>query len=442
MIDLSWPVATLLLLGGCMLFMMSGLVVAVAFMLINFIGAYLFLGGSAGLLQLIRGDVTGVSTFALVPIPLFVFMGEMLFQSGLALKAIDAIDRLIRRIPNRMPVVVIVAGTVFSAISGSTVATTAMLGSLMLPEMLRRGYNARLSMGSIMGIGAVDVLIPPSGLAVLLGSLAMIPITDLLIGGIVPGLILALAFVVYIVICGIIWPDPGVDNSPNHEVELRSRWAPFVMEVLPLIMIFALVVLSMIAGWATPTEAAALGAVATMAVAALFGVLTWRALIESLRSTVILSSALLIIVMGATTFSQILAFSGATSGFVSFVVSAVSNPYFVLAGMIAILLVLGAFIDEASIMLMTLPFFMPLVQRYGFDPTWYGVIYLMCMQIGLLSPPFGLLIFAMRGVSPKSITMGDIMMATVPYMIMSALMILAIVLVPPLATWLPGLIQR
>jgi tripartite ATP-independent transporter DctM subunit len=270
----------------------------------------------------------------------------------------------------------------------------------------------------------------------------MIPITDLLIGGIVPGLILALAFVVYIVICGIIWPDPGVDNSPNHEVELRSRWAPFVMEVLPLIMIFALVVLSMIAGWATPTEAAALGAVATMAVAALFGVLTWRALIESLRSTVILSSALLIIVMGATTFSQILAFSGATSGFVSFVVSAVSNPYFVLAGMIAILLVLGAFIDEASIMLMTLPFFMPLVQRYGFDPTWYGVIYLMCMQIGLLSPPFGLLIFAMRGVSPKSITMGDIMMATVPYMIMSALMILAIVLVPPLATWLPGLIQR
>ncbi len=146
--------------------------------------------------------------------------------------------------------------------------------------------------------------------------------------------------------------------------------------------------------------------------------------------------------MGATTFSQILAFSGATSGFVNFVVSAISNPYLVLIGMIVILLVLGAFIDEASIMLMTLPFFMPLVQRYGFDLTWYGVIYLMCMQIGLLSPPFGLLIFAMRGVSPKSISMGDIMMATVPYMIMSAFMIVAIILFPPLATWLPSLIQR
>jgi tripartite ATP-independent transporter DctM subunit len=442
MIDLSWPLATLLLLGGGMLLMMSGLIVAVAFMLINFVGAYLFLGGSAGVLQLIRGNVTGVSTFALVPIPLFVFMGEMLFHSGLALKAIDAIDRLIRRIPNRMPVVVILAGTVFSAISGSTVATTAMLGSLMLPEMLKRGYNSRLAMGSIMGIGAVDVLIPPSGLAVLLGSLAMIPITDLLIGGILPGLVLALGFVVYIVVCGIICPDPGVDNSIRHNENFRSRWAPFVIEVVPLILIFALVVASMIAGWATPTEAAALGAVATTIVAALFGALTWRALVDSLRSTVFLTSALLIIVMGATTFSQILAFSGATSGFVNFVVNAISNPYLVLVGMIAILLLLGAFIDEASIMLMTLPFFMPLVQRYGFDLTWYGVIYLMCMQIGLLSPPFGLLIFAMRGVSPRSVSMGDIMMATVPYMIMSGLMIGAIILYPPLATWLPSLIQR
>lgn len=442
MIDLSWPMATLLLLGGGMLLMMSGLIVAVAFMLINFVGAYIFLGGVPGLLQLLRGNVTGVSTFALVPIPLFVFMGEMLFHSGLALKAIDAIDRLIRRVPNRMPVVVITAGTVFSAISGSTVATTAMLGSLMLPEMLKRGYNPRLAMGSIMGIGAVDVLIPPSGLAVLLGSLAMIPITDLLIGGILPGLLLALGFIVYIVFCGIVWPDPDVDNSVNHAEGFRARWAPFVIEVLPLVLIFALVVASMIAGWATPTEAAALGAVATTLVAALFGALTWRALIDSLRSTAFLTSALLIIVMGATTFSQILAFSGATSGFVNFVVSAISNPYLVLIGMIVILLVLGAFIDEASIMLMTLPFFMPLVQRYGFDPTWYGVIYLMCMQIGLLSPPFGLLIFAMRGVSPKSISMGDIMMATVPYMIMSAIMIVAIILFPPLATWLPSLIQR
>ena len=195
----------------------------------------------------------------------------------------------------------------------------------------------------------------------------MIPITDLLIGGILPGLVLALGFIVYIITCGIIWPDPGVDNSVSQQEAFRSRWMPFIVEVLPLILIFALVVVSMIAGWATPTEAAALGAVATTIVAALFGALTWRALVDLLRSTVFLTSALLIIVMGATTFSQILAFSGATSGFVNFVVSAISNPYLVLIGMIVILLVLGAFIDEASIMLMTLPFFMPLVQRYGFD---------------------------------------------------------------------------
>jgi tripartite ATP-independent transporter DctM subunit len=160
----------------------------------------LFLGGEPGLLQVARNSVVSVMNFSLTPIPLFILMGELLFHTGLALKVIEGVERLIRQVPGRLAVIAVVAGTVFSAISGSTIATTAMLGSLMLPVMLARGYQPAFAAGPIMAIGAVDMLIPPSALTVLLGSLSGISISKLLIGGVVPGLILSVAFVGYIVV--------------------------------------------------------------------------------------------------------------------------------------------------------------------------------------------------------------------------------------------------
>jgi TRAP-type C4-dicarboxylate transport system permease large subunit len=182
----SWQVLLVALLGSVLLLMTFGLPVVFAFLAVDVIGAWLVLGGHAGMELLVRNAIDGVTSYTLVSIPLFVFMGEMLFQSRLALKAIDAVNRMIARVPGRLAVVSIVAGTIFSAISGSTVATTVMLGSLLLPEMVKRGYSPRLSMGAIMGIGGVDMLIPPSALAVLLGSLAVINISDLLLAGVVP----------------------------------------------------------------------------------------------------------------------------------------------------------------------------------------------------------------------------------------------------------------
>ena len=203
---MSWQLALLLLFGVLSALMAIGVPVAFAFIAVNIVGAILFLGGDAGLMQLARNAVASVTSFSLTPIPFFVLMGEVLFHTGVAMKAIEAIELLIRRVPGRLAVVAVVAGTVFSAISGSTIATTAMLGSLMLPEMLRRGYHPNLAMGPIMAIGGVDMLIPPSALTVLLGSLAGISISQLLIAGIVPGLLLSVAFVGYIVLSAALRP--------------------------------------------------------------------------------------------------------------------------------------------------------------------------------------------------------------------------------------------
>src|SRR5437868_7687941 len=196
---MSWDAAAWLMLGGSTVLLFLGLPVAFSFLVINLLGAWLWLGGEPGLVQLARNSVSSVTSFSLTPIPLFVLMGEILFHTGLAVKVIEGVERLITRVPGRLAVVAVVAGTVFSAISGSTIATTAMLGSLMVPVMLKRGYHPTLATGPVMAIGAVDMLIPPSALTVLLGSLSGISISKLLIGGVVPGLVLSVAFVAYIV---------------------------------------------------------------------------------------------------------------------------------------------------------------------------------------------------------------------------------------------------
>jgi tripartite ATP-independent transporter DctM subunit len=436
---MSWQLASLLLLGGSTVLLFIGLPVAFAFMAINIVGAILFLGGDAGLSQMLRNSAAAVINFSLTPIPLFVLMGEVLFHTGLALKVIDGIERLVRQVPGRLAVVAVVAGTVFSAISGSTIATTAMLGSLMLPVMLSRGYNPVLATGPIMAIGAVDMLIPPSALTVLLGSLSGISISKLLIGGVVPGLMLSVAFVGYIIVRAS--ANPAL--APATVVEERSGWARYellVLYVLPLVSIFVVVIGAMSGGIATPTESAALGALATMALAAAYRSLSFDALLKALRGTVGISAMILFIILGATTFSQILSFSGSTEGIVSNILGGGLTPFAILAGMMLLLIFLGIFVDQVSMMLITLPVFMPIVQRLGIDLIWFGVLYLICMQLGLLLPPHGLLLMTMKGVAPKEVTMAHIFRAVVPYVTMSLVLLVIIILVPAIATWLPNVL--
>ncbi|MDB5963635.1 MAG: fcbT3, partial [Polaromonas sp.] len=356
---------------------------------------------------------------------------------GLAIKVIDGVERLIQKVPGRLSVVAVVAGTVFSAISGSTIATTAMLGSLMLPLMLKRGYSPTMATGPIMAIGAVDMLIPPSALTVLLGSLSGISISHLLIGGIVPGLMLSIAFVIYIVIrCHLNPALAPQDDDGEHHVGWK-KYQPFVMYVLPMTLIFVAAVGAMTMGIATPTESAALGAMATLLIALAYRMLNLGNLFQALLGTLGISAMLLFIILGATTFSQILSFSGATEGLVSLVTGQNYPAMVVIAGMMMLLIFLGLFVDQVSMMMITLPIFMPIVQTLGVDPVWFGVMYLICMQLGLLLPPHGLLLMTMKGVAPPQVTMAHIYRAVTPYVLISLLALALIFCFPVLATWLP-----
>jgi tripartite ATP-independent transporter DctM subunit len=207
---------------------------------------------------------------------------------------------------------------------------------------------------------------------------------------------------------------------------------------VPLVSIFAVVVGAMSRGWATPTESAALGALATMALAILYRALTLDALLKALRGTAAISGMILFIILGATTFSQILSFSGASEGIVSTILGKGLSTFAVLVGMMALLIFLGVFVDQVSMMLITLPVFMPLVQRLAIDPIWFGVLFLICMQLGLLLPPHGLLLMTMKGVAPPQVTMLHIFQAVVPYIAMSIALLALILMLPQIATWLPG----
>lgn len=434
-----WWQSLLLLFGLLTVLLLVGLPAGFAFLGINLVGALVYLGGEAGLMQVARNSISSVTNFSLTPIPFFILMGEILFHTGLAMRAIDSFDRAIRGVPARLSVVAIVAGTVFSAISGSTIATTALLGSLLLPEMLKRGYNPRMAMGPIMAIGGVDMLIPPSALTVLLGSLGNISISGLLIAGVLPGFLMAMMFLGYIVFMA--WRNPELAPASDPDPSTGwARWQPLLVNVTPLVMIFVLVIVAMSAGWATPTESAAIGALVTLLVCLAYRSLTLESLVQALQGTASISGVILFIIVGATTFAQILAFSGATNEFVNMVKSAVDSPWVVMAGMIVILLILGCFVDQVSMMLITLPFFMPLVQHFGWDPLWFGVIYLICMQLGLLTPPFGMLLFTMRGVAPKEIPTSEIFAAVTPYVIMGCVMVALVLLFPGIATVLPALL--
>jgi tripartite ATP-independent transporter DctM subunit len=437
---MSWQFAAWLMLGGSTVLLLAGLPVAFTFIAVNIVGAAIWLGGEVGVQQLARNSVVSITSFSLTPIPLFILMGEVLFHTGIAVKVIDGVERLIAQVPGRLAVVAVVAGTIFSAISGSTIATTAMLGSLMVPVMLQRGYHPTMATGPVMAIGAVDMLIPPSALTVLLGSFSGISISKLLIGGVMPGLILSVAFVAYIIVRVQLTPSLA-PRTPLTEYHGWSRLLPFVQYVVPLVSIFVIVVVSMSAGWATPTESAAIGAFATMLMAIVYRAITVKNLFAALRGTVAISTIILFIILGATTFAQILSFSGASNGLVSQLLGLGLPPMAIVAGMMGILIFLGIFVDQVSMMLITLPIFMPIVQRLALDQVWFGVMFLICMQLGLLLPPHGLLLMTMRGVAPPQVTMAHIFVAVIPYVTLSLLVLVLVFFVPGVALWLPKILS-
>jgi tripartite ATP-independent transporter DctM subunit len=314
-----------------------------------------------------------------------------------------------------------------------------MLGSLMVPLMIKRGYHPIMATGPIIAVGALDMLMPVSALAVLLGSLAGISIPRLLMGGFVPGMILKAAFIAYIVVR--VKLDPSL--APTTRLAAYQGWEklkPLVKYVFPILSIFVVVVASMSLGFGTPTESAAVGALATVVLALAYRVLTRENLLTALRGTTAISGMILFVIVGATTFSQILSFSGASSGIVSLIVGHGLTKNVIIADMMAILIFLGIFVDQVSMMLITLPIFMPVTQKLGIDLVWFGVMYLICMQLGLMLPPHGLLLMTMKGVAPPQIMMSHIFRSVVPYIVLSLVLLAFVFFLPAVAVWLPNLI--
>ena len=481
---MEWYFALTLLLGTVCALMFLGLPVAFAFFAANVLGTFIFINGDIGLVFM-PIEFHNAIKFTLAPIALFLLMGEILLQTGVAFKAIGAIDRLISRVPGRLAVVSIVGGTVFSSLSGSTIANTAILGSVLLPDMIKRGYQPTIAMGPIMAVGGIAMLIPPSALAVLLASLAEQSVAQLLIAGIVPGVFMAFLFFAYVVgrclinpkLAPAYVPDQGSLDQPlsislnlggRQVVNLTydgrfcravNRVLPFVFYILPLLVIFVVVVGSIFFKLAAPTEAAALGCVAALAVCYFFRLFKtiiritgiegadfyWRQVAKALMETAKINIMILFIIAGSLVFSQALSNSGATDGLLEQITKLDLTPITVVIAMMVVLLFLGAFMDQVSMLLLTLPFFLlgsqSLQVVFNIDVIWLMVLMLITMEISLLTPPFGLLLYVMKGVAQFEVTLGQVIRSALPFIVIELFVLALLVWIPELATWLPSKIE-
>lgn len=432
-----WGVLSLFILG-LLIVLASGFPIAFGFLLINLVGILIFMG-PMGLQQMTLQIFSSLSTFALTPIPLFILMGELMFHSGIANNTIDVVDKWLGRIPGRLSLLAAGTGVLFAALSGSTLANTAMLGTVLLPEMRRRGYKSSMSVGPIIGVGGLAMLIPPSSLAVVLASIGHISVSKILVGGVIPGLLLGALTAAYVIVrC---WLDPTV--APGYEVERTSflqKAIGTIKYVLPLGFIIFMVLGLMLLGIATPTEAASTGALATILVTAVYGRLNWKMIKASLVGTLDISIMVFMIIAGSNTFSSLLAFTGATRGLLGVVENLDVAPLIVLIGMQLVVFVMGTFMETISIMMICMPIFMPIVKMLGFDPVWFGVLMLVNFETGFITPPFGMLLFVMKGVAPD-LSIKEICYAAAPFILIEILVMAMIIVWPELVLWLPNLVK-
>jgi len=434
---MEWFEALAVLLGVILVLMAIGMPVALAFLAANILGAWVFMGGERGVSQLLNNGFGSLTKYALMPIPLFLLMGEIFFYTGLGGRMFNAIDKLLGKLPGRLSYVTVLGGTAFSTLSGSSMGSTALLGSLMVPEMSRRGYKSYMSIGPILGTGGLAIIIPPSALAVLLATLAQIDVAALLLAGVIPGLILAGFYL------ATIWLQTKIDPNaaPAYEVQSMSLAEKIVLlfrEVLPMVGIMVVIIILMIEGFVTPSEAAAFGALGVLLLAAIFKCLTLDALRKSITGALRVTLMAYLIVFGSATFSQLLAFSGASRGLVKWATSFDLAPLAMLMIMFAVLPLLGMFMEQISIMLLTVPIFFPLAQSLGFDLVWFALIMLLSLEISFTTPPFGLLLFVMKGVAPTGTTMREIYTSAFPFIGCSLVLVALLIAFPNLGLWLPS----
>ncbi|MDP6619754.1 MAG: TRAP transporter large permease subunit [Nitrospinota bacterium] len=437
---MEWWTYMLFFFGGLTVLLLTGLPVAFAFMLINTIGVYVFWGGQIGLQQLILSIDSSVSTFVLVPVPMFILMGSVMFHSGIAYRMIDVLDEWLGRLAGRLALLSVVAGALFATLTGVAMGSVAMLGSTLAPDMQRRGYSKSMSLGPILASGSLAIMIPPTALGVILASLGRIPVGKLLVGIILPGLLLAVVYAAYIIVRCTFQPSlaPAYDVSPTP---LGRRIRNTLRYVVPLISVIFIVIGTIFFGIATPTEAAGVGALLCFLLAAAYGKLTWAVTKKAVGSAVSISVMVLIILTGSAAFSQILAFAGVTSSLTKLGVGLPVHPIVILILMQIILVFLGMFIEQTSIILVTIPIYMPIVSAMGWNPVWFGAIMLLNLELATISPPFGMSLFVMKGIASPDTTMGDIYRAALPFVGLNILVMAIMIFYPAVVLWLPSFMK-
>ncbi|MFU1478390.1 TRAP transporter large permease [Roseovarius sp. C7] len=433
--ELEWAMNLVFFFGFLIIMMLSGMPVALGFLALNIIGLYIFMGGGS-LSLLATSSFTSVGQFTLIPIPLFILMGELLMRTGLAAKTVDAVDHWIGRVPGRLSLSAVGGGTLFGALSGASMASVAMLGSTLVPEMSKRKYKPTMSVGAILGGGGLAVLIPPSALGVLLGALAKVSIAELLLAGILPGLLLAFLYFVYFTTRAYLQPElapPYIAEKTSFGTKMRA-----LLEVSPLFSLILVVTGSIFLGFATPSESAAMGVIATMLLAVCYRRLNWKAVVAAMKSTMTTTAMMMLVIVGSTGFSQLLALTGTTSSLVSSVGELNLHPLMMILIMQAIILLLGCFIDTISIMLVSIPVFMPIVGVMGIDPIWFSILILIQLELAGITPPFGVLLFVMKGVQ-QHLRISEIYKAAMPIVFLQFLLIAILMIFPEIVSFLPSI---
>ncbi|HOO89239.1 MAG TPA: TRAP transporter large permease subunit [Syntrophales bacterium] len=409
---------------------------------LGFVGV-LFLAIDRGFisLQLLApGIMENMTSVILLAIPLFVFIGCVLEKSGIAEDLFGVIRMWLAPVPGGLAIGTVLVCVVFAAMVGIVGAATVTMGLIALPIMLKYGYRTTLAIGCISGGGALGFLIPPSVTMIVYASLSDLSIGKMFLGGVGPGLLLASFFILYILIRSIINPKLAPPVPKEDRVSLREKFISTKNLIMPIVLIFCIMG-SIFAGLATPTEAAAFGAFVSLFIVYLHiksvkG--TWGVFKEATLKTAQLSNMVMWIVIGCLAFSSVINTLGLPIILQEFIDSFGINRWVILIAIQLSFFLLGMIMDDLPIIMITVPIYVPLITFLGFDPLWFGILFIVNMQMAYLTPPFGFVLFYMKGVVPPGVTMGDIYLSVWPFIMLQALCLITIMIFPDIVMWLPS----
>lgn len=417
---------------------LTGAPIFLAF-LVMIVSGVAFTLGDAGFGMVVNSMYATGTTAALGTVPLFILLGEVLFRSGSMDVLLTSIDKLVGRVRGRQYVLSIALSTVLGALSGSAMAVGAMLGRSLLPIMEERGYDSKLSIGTILGGACLAPIIPPSILAIIVGTLTDVSISSLLIAGIVPGLMLAGLFVAACLIKVRIDPSLAPESEDVQTVSAGEKFRA-VLGLLPFTFIIFMVMGLILMGIATPSESAATGVFGAILTAAYYRKLSFRMMYEALSESVALACVILLILVSAVMFTQLLAFTGATGALTELVTSLDVSRWVMFFLMMLLPFVLCMFVDQLGLMLVVIPIYLPILKVLDFDPVWFWLLFLLNITLGAITPPFGYVMFAVKAAAPK-LSMREIFSASWLFVGLTLAGMVLMAIFPEIVTFLPRLVE-